>query len=201
MNLIVVTPPPVEPVGLEEVYDHLRLDVDDSPPEHPHDDMLRRHIKTATDDAERTTKRAFIEQRLRLYGPRFPRCGEGIQLLRPPLQYVLSVQYYDDSNILRTVDGDDYFITEDLVPQLRFIDGFSTPCCYDRPEAFRIDYVAGYEAEGSPAEDYAANVPPAIKDAILIGVQLLYDPLEPREREALEGARDTLLIGFTVSTA
>lgn len=217
MNLIVVTPPPEEPVTLEEVYDHLRLDVDDSPPEHPHDDMLRRHIRTSRGEAERITKRAFVEQTLRLIVDRFPCsdryvCGDRweswgyrggyIELLRPPVRSVVAVGYYDENNELQEVDPGDYFLTDDLLPRLQFVEAFRTPTLFARRDAVRIDYVAGYEPEGSPPEgsDYAANVPSEIKDAILFGVQLLYDPLEPREREALEACRDNLLLGLTIQT-
>lgn len=220
MNLIVVTPPPEEPVTLREAYDHLRLTVTetDTPPSHPHDAMVARHIRTARGEAERITKRAFIEQRLRLIVNRFPNCdafcwghhwrswpsGSGggyIELLRPPVQAVLSVEYYDEDNALQVIDPDDYFVTDDLLPRLQFIDAFAAPTCYARPDAVRIDYIAGYEPEGSPADDYAANVPAEIKDAILIGVELLYAPLTPEERESRETARDSLLVGMTVHTA
>lgn len=217
MNLIVVTPPPVEPVSLEDVYTHLRLDTDDSPPTHPHDAMLQRHIRTSRGEAERITKRAFVEQTLRLIVDRFP-CSDAyvwgerwassgygggyIELLRPPVQSVLFVGYYDENNALQTIDPGDYFLTDDLLPRLQFVEAFSAPTLFARRDAVRIDYVAGYAPEGSPPEgsDYAVNVPSEIKDAILFGVQLLYDPLEPREREALEACRDNLLLGLTIQT-
>jgi hypothetical protein len=228
MNLIVVTSPSVEPVTLAQVYDHLRLTPTDSPPTHPHDDLLTRHIASARGDAERITKRAFVQQTLRLYAPGFPfNAGQqyygvvqgssgfygqqtagrtrnlrngAIELLRPPLVSVESVKYYDEDNVLQTVTASDYYTTNDLVPQLRFIDGYAPPYVYSRPDAFQVNYIAGYPAADSPPTDYTTNIPAEIKNAILLGVELLYNPLKPDEREALERARDALLSGFTITT-
>lgn len=216
MNLIVVTPPAVEPVTLAEVYLHLRLDPDtDSPPTHPDDAMLRSQIATARAEAEAYTKRAFVEQTLRLFVSRFP-CNEAfvggeswfrlaggrgyIELLRPPLMAVQSVRYYDQDNTLQTVSPADYFVTDDFVPRLTFVDTFVPPLTYVRNDAVRVDYVAGYVSDDSPADDPAENVPDQIKQAILLGVQLLYDQLSPDQRKAIENARDMLLIGQRVTT-
>lgn len=216
MNLIVVTPPSVEPVTMAEVYTHLRLDPDDdSPPVHPDDDMLRSQITAARTDAEAFTKRAFVEQTLRLFVSRFP-CGEAfvggqswfrlaggggyIELLRPPLIAVQSVRYYDQDNALQTVAPADYFVTDDLVPRLMFADTFVAPLTYRRTDAVRVDYVAGYASDDSPADDPAENVPKQIKQAILLGVQLQYDQLSPEQRDAIEKSRDMLLIGQRVTT-
>jgi len=193
MNILVITPPPVEPVTLSEVYAHLRLDPDGSPPEHPHDAMLRAHIQTAREQAEKDTRRAFVEQRLRLSTAGFPRCRK-VDLLRPPVRSVQSVRYYDTANTLQTVDAASYFLTEDVVPQLQFLDSFAPPATYpSRGDALRIEYTAGYEPEGSPAEDYVANIPQAIKQAILLGVELLYGELSPDRRADLQRSREALL--------
>lgn len=203
MNIIILTPPPFEPVTLQECYTHLRLDPDGSPPEHPDDAMLRRHIATARGQAEKMTRRAFVQQTIRLVTDRFPSEGRScwIELLRPPLIAVQQVTYHDENNSLQSVDSGNYFTTDDFVPRLQFIDGFTLPCTYRRDDAVRVDYAVGYDPEGSPATtqaEYAGNVPGEIKDAILLGVQLLYDQLSPEQREQLERARDSLLEGFRV---
>ena len=198
MNLIVLTPPPFLPVTLEEVYAHLRLDVEGSPPAHPLDSMLERYLRTATGEAEKIARRCFIQQRLRLTAAAFPKAGKGIELLRPPLIRVEAVAYHDGDNNLVTLGAGDWYVTDDRVPQLRFVTGFGYPTPYDRPDALRIDYIAGYDPAGSPAvsqADYAGNVPDVVKDAILLGVQLLHDNLTPDERAATERAREYLLSG------
>lgn len=192
----VIVPPPFQPVTLAEVYSHLRLDPEGSPATHPDDDMLSRHIRTATAEVERMTHRALVQQTLRMVRPSFP--AQGIAL-RPPVQRIDAVRYYDGDNNLQTVTPESYFLSDDA--QLRFVTGFSAPVVYDRPDALRIDYVAGYPTDGSPAtqqEDYAGNVPSMVKDAILLGVQLLYDPLTPEQRDAVVRARAALLSSLVV---
>lgn len=216
MNLIVVTPPPVSPVTLAQVYDHLRLVPEDSPPTHPQDEMLERLIKVATGDCERITHRAFIEQTVRLFMDGFPRYGSYfngnvwwpsdyygpgyVELLRPPFSAVSAVRYYDAENVAQTVDSDVYYVTDDLVPRLYFGSSFTAPTYYARPDALSVDYVVGYPPEGSPAEDYRANVPEEIKHAILISVEMLYRSQDTKEREVMERARDSLLSDFVVHT-
>lgn len=215
MNLKTIVPPPVTPVTLEQVWDHLRLvPDDDSPPTHPQDAMLERLMKVATSEAENITKRAFVEQTVRLYTNRFPYpgcfwstdrwwscAGRGyIELLRPPLIGISGVQYYDADNALVAIDADQYFVTDDLVPRLMFVDAFTAPTTFVRDDALVIDYVVGYPPEGSPAEDYRENVPEQIKQAILLGVELQYRSLDTKNREVMERARDQLLSDFVVYT-
>jgi uncharacterized phiE125 gp8 family phage protein len=209
MNLTVVTPPPFEPVSMEMVYTHLRLDPDGSPLTHPDDDLLREHITTAREFVETGTRRALVQQTLRLSTHAFPIYAGGcwlsgwrssperIKLIRPPLIRVERVSYYDGENALVDLDPADYFVTDDLVPELRFAAGFAAPAVYNRPDALRIEYVAGYQPFGSPPDEtqaaYAHNVPSALKNAVLIGVQLLYDNLPQNERDALELMRGSLI--------
>lgn len=214
MNLIVLEQPPFEPVTLSEAKEKLRLIVgDESPDSHPHDTMIERHIKTARLQAEKDTGRAFIQQQLRLFTDRFPYPyaywyadrwysyqGPGyIQLLRPPIISVDEVSYYDEVNVLQTVDTGSYYATDSEMPRLYLSDGFSVPAIYGRHDAVRVDYTVGYAPTESPAAtqaDYAANVPEDIKDAILLGVELLYRSMDAKTREVTEAARMSLLTHY-----
>jgi uncharacterized phiE125 gp8 family phage protein len=220
MNIVVVTPPPVEPVTIEEAFVHLRLD--DPTEANPDYAAVLAQITSAREQCEQITRRAFVQQTLRLVrGP--ARGGErrgwawfinggacdwgSIELLRPPLISVTSVKYYDDANALQTVDDEEYFVTADLVPKLRFVSGFSSPSTYLRDDTLQVEYIAGYapvpadpEAEPPTEIDYRANVPASIKQAILLAVQLQYDELSPDKRKALENARDALLSSFRIHT-
>jgi uncharacterized phiE125 gp8 family phage protein len=195
MNVITLDQPPEEPVTLTDVYATLRLTPYGSPLSHPHDTMLRRMITTARIQAENHTHRTFVYQRLLLVTDRFPTRG-WIELLNPPVIEVRSVGYYDADGVLNTVDTDEYTVTDTRVPRVHFGTAFWAPNVayhhYFFPElnqpladTVRIEYIAGYDPVGSPP-DYVANVPAPIKDAILVGVQLLYDKLDPRERESME---------------
>lgn len=216
MNLTVITPPPFEPVTLAEVRAHLRLDAEGSPASHPDDAMLTRHIATARAHVEQMSRRSLVQQTLRLTMSGFPitddtyailspvrRMGavRRIRLYRPPIVRILSVGYYDGDNSLQSLSTADYYATDDLVPELRFLSAFSSPTFYDRPDTARVDYVAGYVPDGSPATtqaEYAANVPSPLKDAILLTVQLLYDALMPADREAIERTREALIQPYRV---
>jgi len=210
MNILVVTPPLVEPVTMQQVFLHLRLDDPEAPDDHPDYPLLVSQLAAARGKAEQDTRRAFIHQTLRIVGASQQAVGWfwhwrtgscGIELRRPPFIEVLSVTYYDAQNAAQMIDPGDYYVTDDLVPRLMFVDGFSVPCTYRRDDAVRVDYIAGYPpkpASGSAPIDYRANVPDGIKQAILIGVQLQYDDLTGDQRESLEKARDSLLASFRV---
>jgi uncharacterized phiE125 gp8 family phage protein len=193
MNITILTQPEFEPVSLPDCYSHLRLDPDaDS---HPDDTMLRRHMKTARRDVERITNRALVTQKLRLTTNQ---TGTLIALPRPPLISIVSVSVYDSAGELQVIDPDDYEVIDDLVPKLKLTTGLAA--C-SRADALRVDYWAGYPAEGSPGTDRAAliaNVPSEAVDAILLGVQLLYDQLSPEQRETIIQARKSLLSGLVV---
>jgi uncharacterized phiE125 gp8 family phage protein len=198
MNLVIVTPPPFLPISLADVYSYLRLDTEGSPATHPLDAMLTRYMRTATAEAEKISRRSFVQQRLRLSTGAFPKSGKGIELLRPPLIRVESVGYLDGDNFEVALGAGDWYVTDDRVPQVRMSSGFGAPSLYDRPDALRITYIAGYPPSGSPSEtqeDYAGNIPDNIKDAVLMGVQLLYANLTPDERAAVERAREYMLSG------
>lgn len=206
MNLTVVSPPPFEPVTLEEVYRHLRLTPSGSPPSHPDDALLSGNISAARAQIEHDAQISLVEQTLRLSARSFPRSEnvgwhrhkvvDGLQLTRPPFIRVVSVSYYDADNVLQLVDPSSYYVTDEQVPRLCFVSTFAPPAVYNRQDAVRVIYEAGYAPEGSPPttqEEYAANIPRQLKDAVLLGVQLLYDDLAPADRTALELAKASLI--------
>lgn len=217
MNLTVITAPPFEPVTLAECYKHLRLDPDHegSPSEtsHPDDAMLSAHITAAREFVEVATRRALVQRTIRLscnawprycYGwlpPFRPQQVERIMLRRPPVIRVDSVRYFDGENTLQTVDPASYYVTDDQVPELRFVSTFAAPTTFDRPDAVRVEYVAGYTPEGSPPTtqaEYAASIPATLKQCVLLGVQLQYDNLAPADRMAVENMREAMLQTYRV---
>ncbi len=207
MNVIVVEPPAAEPVDVEDCYDQVRLDPIDGV--HPHDGMLQRLITASREWAEHYTRRAFVRQKLRVVLDRFPtfevRFGSAawgeeddyesragyVELPRPPFIELSSVKYFDDGNVQRTVTPTNYYVSQaDLMPRLHFVDGFDAPAAFRRDDAWQVEYFAGYPVNGT---DLTSAVPQAVKQAILVGVQLQYDELAPNHRELLEDARKNLL--------
>lgn len=208
MNITTVQPPMAEPVTLPDVYLQLKIDptTEGSPPEtsHPLDAILRGNIASARMQVEKETRRALIEQTLRLSARGFPGCPGAprrLALYRPPVIRVLAVSYFDAANAAQTVDPAQWYLTDDEIPELRFVTGFAAPPTYDRPDAVRVLYDAGYAGEGSPPTsqaELAANVPQALRDAVLVGVELLQGDAGPQDREALERMRAALVEPFIV---
>ena len=215
MNIVTLVEPPVEPVTVAEVYEFLRWDAeefDGVPPEaiYPLENTIGRHIKTARIWVEQATRRALVMQQLRMtigqldkaWLTGFGRIGgwssmRGIDLLRPPVATIDEVGYYDSNNTLQVLDPADYFLAEDYVPQLRFAYNWQTPCMYERPDAFRITYTAGYNWVDSPA-DYTVAIPAPLKDAICLQVQILADRFDVNEKADVMRTRDDLISSFRV---
>jgi hypothetical protein len=125
--------------------------------------------------------------------------AQKVLLRRGPVIRVIEVSYYDAANGLQTVDAGAYYVTDEQVPELCLTG--AAPSTYDRPDAVRVSYVAGYQPEGSPPTtqaEYAANVPKPLRDAILVGVQMLYDSLTPVEHERLDNLREALVQPYRV---
>lgn len=218
MNVISLTEPPVEPVSLEEIYEHLRLDTDGSPPTHPQDALLSALIKSAREEVERKTRRMYVERQLRLVLPSFPllrvlfaqsgmwESGDDyesrpsyIELLNPPLISLNRIQYYDLDNSLQTLSDTVYFVSDSLfVPRIEVKSGQVWPSTYKRGDAVLIDYTVGYPPQGSPAESYTVNIPETMKTAIKLIVQLNYDNLPPDDRVLMQTAIKSLLDGMKV---
>jgi uncharacterized phiE125 gp8 family phage protein len=226
-NIITAVEPPFEPVTVAEAYEHLRWDTETegSPPAqvYPLETLVSRNIFTARAYVEQVTRRALVQQTLRMVLPSFPytrrlfssRWGGDnewitrpymIELRRPPFRELLSVQYLDKDEVLQTLAPSNYYMDTEssLVAQLWFRDTFDTDIATDqRNDAVRINWVAGYTPNGSPPttqEDYAANIPKGIKDAILLQTQLLCDRFDPKERADIERVRDNLLASYTIHT-
>jgi hypothetical protein len=218
MNITIITPPPFEPLSREDVYNQLRLDAEGSPLSHPDDALIDSYITTGREFVEKSTRRSLVQRTLRLSAAGFPVCvspwvyqrsllpmrfqpPQHIYLPRPPIVSVTSVKYFDIDNTLQTVDSSDYYLTDDEVPELRFVRNFSAPTTYDRPDALRVEYVAGYAPAGSPPSsraDYVVNVPQSLVNAILASVTLLYDSLPPANMEALSNMREAYMSPFRV---
>jgi uncharacterized phiE125 gp8 family phage protein len=217
MNITTLQEPPFEPVTLADVYRVLKVDADGSPPEHPLDADFLRNITSARRNVEKLTRRSLIRQTLRLsvegfpancegwqLGPRWVRVPTTIRLLRPPVIAVQSVEYFDADNVLQIVDAASYYVTDDEAPELRFVSTFSAPVVYDRPDALRVTYLAGYLGSGSPPssqEEYAEHVPSELKDAILVGVQMLQVSTSPQDYELLQRMQAALVSGYIVRLA
>lgn len=162
MKLSLITAPTVQPITVNELKDHLRIEWDDT----AQDTILDGFIKAAVDIAENYTNRAFVQRTYDYYIDRWPK-GDSIELPRPPLQSVTTVEWtlWDEST--DTLDsGTEYEVDTVSEPGrvvLEYDETWPTDTLHPK-NPIRIRYVAGYAVD-SPA-DYRANVPPVVKIAV-----------------------------------
>lgn len=149
-SLRTITPPAAEPVSLETVKEHLRIDLD------AEDALLEAYLASARDKGEQLARRAFITQTLEMIVDTFPQDGI-LKVMRPPLQSVTSVKYYDSDNVQHT--WTDYIVDADSEPG-RIIFNTLPGDALRESGAIVVRFVAGY---GDAGED----VPGSLKQTLL----------------------------------
>lgn len=156
-------PPAAEPVTLAEALAHLRETGDGG----ANDTYITSLITVARTACEERTERTLITTPWSLKLDAFP---DAIELARPPLIAVQSLQYLDEAGVLQTIDPADYVLDTQSEP------GFLVPA----PEAswpavqagavnaVRVAYTAGYGPTG-------ASVPAPLRHWILCALTFLYE--------------------------
>ena len=161
---ILITPPAVDLLVLSDVKAHLRVDSSDD------DALITALIAAATaylDGYAGIMGRCLINQTWKLSQKYFG--GMAVRLPFPDVSSV-TVKYYDASNSEQTVSSANYQLLEDDGGSLvEFYANVVPPVPYVfREDAVNITLVAGYGAA-------AANVPQAIRQAMLLLVADWYD--------------------------
>lgn len=155
MAWTVTTPPASEPLTLEETKLHLRV-------EHSADDtLINTLIQAAREVAEDLTWRAVVTQTITLVLDGFPSDGI-IELPRPPLIQVDSVQYVDTNGETQTLTADSDYQVDAYSEPARIVPAYNQTWPSTRPiaNAVTVVYQAGYGA--------AADVPRKIRQAMLL---------------------------------
>lgn len=160
-----VSGPSTALITTAEAKAHLRVDASDE------DTLIDNLVQAATDymDAEHgILGRALITQRWQLTLAASP-STEHLHLPIGRVQQVVTVKYYDTSNVEQTLASDQYrLITNDEDAVIELVSGASWPAVYDRADAFWVQYDTGYG-------DTAADVPQAIRHAGLLLVGLWFE--------------------------
>ncbi len=160
MELILSVPPEQEPIGLNQAKAHLRVDGDAD------DELIFGLISSARAFAEETTGRALISQ---TWVQKLDAWPEGkVELSRPPVQSIVSIEYLDTEGDLQTMDSADYEISIGMWKTRVVPVGGSWPATARSLDAIRITFVAGYGLVGS-------EVPAPITQAMLLMIGQLYD--------------------------
>lgn len=176
-SLRVITPPAVEPVSLETAKAFLRVDTTDE------DTLITALVKGARETGEELARRAFITQTLEMVIDDWPP-DFTLALLRPPLQSVTSVKYYDEDGVEAT--WTDYVV--DARSQPGRIHFNSTPgTTLLETGGIVVRYVAGY---GAAATDVPQRIIEAIKSLVAYRYENRWSVEVPKEiKEIFTGER------------
>lgn len=169
-NITETVAPTVEPVSLAEMKVHCRVDYGD------HDTILSMMITAVRQWLEKEYQLSLVR---RTYRADLWDFHSEIKLPRGPLASLSSVKYLstDSPEVLTTLSG---VYLADTGRDVIYIDPNYTgslPSSSNRHDGVQITYVAGYAPLGSP-EDYAGNVPAAIKSALKLQVADLFENRE-----------------------
>jgi uncharacterized phiE125 gp8 family phage protein len=184
MRTKVITPVAVEPVTLQEANLQLRIitDIADATVQ-PSDPLVTIAITASREHAEHYTGRSFAPVTLEGALDCFP-AGD-IVLPTSPVTTIDSITYSDTAGATQTLSSSLYVLdTYGLSRCIKLTYGASWPPTRAMPNAVRIQFKAGLAA---------ASLSKAVKQALLIGIELEWDKLTPEDREAYEKARDALL--------
>ena len=159
MPSILLAPPALEPLTLDEAKAYLRVEHGDD------DETIAALIAAARLHVEAQTRRALIAQTWRLTVDAWPESGRII--VRPaPLQSLAAARVYDISNVAHALD------LQNFVPDLAASALVFAPWAVAQPEralsGIEIDVVCGYG-------DDALAVPEALRQAIRILVAHWYE--------------------------
>lgn len=151
-----ITPPEQYPVVLSDLV-QVHIKVDDTDEEAG---LLDEYIKAATERTEDITQRNYMQRVWEYHMPDFSEmdCQGYVTLDKAPLVSIVSVKYYDSDNVEQTMNASDYQVdNSDLnkLGRIRFVG--NTPAVYDRHDAIKIQFRAGYgAADATPSEQRTA---------------------------------------------
>lgn len=162
-SFVLKTPPVLEPIGLDEVKAHSRIDLDDD------DLFIQDKILAVRQLYEIIYDNAFITQTWMMYLDWLPEC---IEIFKRPVQSVTSVKYLDDAGVAQTIDPALYWTDLNARPP-RIVKSLniSWPYVQSRPSAVAVEFVAGHG-------DKRDNVPAHVRTFLLYKTADFYENRE-----------------------
>ncbi len=198
LRLELTAAPAVEPLSLNEVKQHLRLEEQDG----ADDALIAGLIRVARERAERFTGRALITQSYSLWLDAWPRRhderphegwregalieapAEAVALPRPPLQSVSAILTYDEAEQAASFPASAYTADRASQPgRVVLRRGAAAPVATRAANGIEIRFAAGYG-------DAPDTVPESIRQGLLLTVARLYEGRgdDPAEVVASSGA-------------
>ncbi len=159
MTVALITPPLTEPLSLQDVKEHLRID-------HEHEDnLLMETLKAARQFAEFGSGQKCITQTWRQYTSAFPQNG-CVDIQVAPVISITSVVAFDEEGNSSVLPPETYSVLLGETPAvLQFSNLNDTSAAANGLE---IDVVAGFG-------DFGVDVPDSLKRAILLLVAHWYE--------------------------
>jgi len=145
----VVTDATFEPLTIEEVKAHLRVDLDNT----DEDQFYLALIKAARRHAEKYLRMDLCQKTYDIY---FDKFKDEMQIETYPVNSVTSIKYYDQNNVLQTLATADYIT--DLVSEIARIEIVTTPSIYDKYNAVVIRAVCGFTSQAAVPENIKAGM-------------------------------------------
>ena len=152
--------PAIEPVGLSEAKEHLRITNSND------DSFINRLITSARQIAENFTGLGFIQQSYSMFIDEFPQEGV-INIPKLPLLSVQAINIYDASDNFTAESLNSYSIDK-IRGRIVLKDGYVAPISQRKLNGIEISFDVGYGAN-------ASDVPEDIKTAILLLVASMYE--------------------------
>ena len=143
MPSILLTPPAIEPLSLDEAKDYLRV-------EHADDDaLITALIVSARSHVEAATRRALITQTWRHSRDAWPATGR-MDALPAPLQALAGARVYDEDGVAQAIDLETFVVDAIAAPGVISFPPWSVPAPGRKHAGIELDLVVGY---GNAASD------------------------------------------------
>jgi uncharacterized phiE125 gp8 family phage protein len=171
-TFVLKTPPVVEPIGLDEVKAHSRIDLDND------DLLIQDKILAVRTMVELVYDLAIMTQTWTMYLDWFPDC---IEIFKRPIQSVTSIKYLDGAGVSQTVSPALYWVDLNArPPRILRAQEANWPYVQPRPSAVAVEFIAGYG-------DKRENVPPHLASYLLIKTADYYEHRETYSELKLQG--------------
>jgi len=181
LSIKIITGPVTEPITLQEAKDFLKFDGNSR------DAEISMAISAARVYCEDRQNKRYITQTLELILDKFP-CGKHLEFDScSPVQSVTSVKYYDSNGTEYTMDPNNYIVdTDSFVNKITLKNSRLWPSTVlQSVNGVRVRFVAGYGT--------AAQVPEAVKQAMVLHMRLFLDEYSPADGENLKTRMNWLL--------